>query len=120
MQDTNSWRSRKPDILSSGFMTAWWQAISAFPADAATRPSSYLAFVPDSGNLLAIPDLLEAVAPEVPQGRGAVVYLLAPVRVEGDYSNTPLGKKPHEIPRPLETEKIPAMVEDYRRAAQRA
>jgi N-ethylmaleimide reductase len=44
----------------------------------------------------------------------------SPIRIAGDYIHTPLGKKPHEIPRPLETDEIPAIVEDYRRAAARA
>jgi N-ethylmaleimide reductase len=44
----------------------------------------------------------------------------SPIRIEGDYIHTPLGKKPHEIPCPLETDEIPAIVEDYRRAAERA
>jgi N-ethylmaleimide reductase len=44
----------------------------------------------------------------------------SPIRIEGDYIHTPLGKKPHETPRPLETDEIPAIVEDYRRAAERA
>jgi len=42
------------------------------------------------------------------------------IKIEGDYIRTPLGKKPYEIPRALEAEEIPAIVEDYRRAAERA
>ncbi|MEG3438382.1 alkene reductase [Pannus brasiliensis CCIBt3594] len=34
--------------------------------------------------------------------------------------HTPIGKQPHEVPRALETAEIPAIVEDFRRAAQRA
>ncbi|NEQ39958.1 MAG: hypothetical protein F6K40_28440 [Okeania sp. SIO3I5] len=34
--------------------------------------------------------------------------------------NTPIGKQPYETPRALETEEIPAVVEDYRQAAVRA
>jgi N-ethylmaleimide reductase len=44
----------------------------------------------------------------------------SPIRIEGDYIHTPSGKKPHEIPRPLETDEIPAIAEDYRRATERA
>jgi len=42
------------------------------------------------------------------------------VKIEGDYSHTPIGKQPYETPRALETDEIPAIVEDYRRAAARA
>lgn len=42
------------------------------------------------------------------------------IRLEGDDIHTPIGKLPHETPRALETEEIPAIVDDYRRAAGRA
>ena len=42
------------------------------------------------------------------------------IKIEGDSIHTPAGKQPYEVPRPLETAEIPRVVEDYRRAAQRA
>jgi N-ethylmaleimide reductase len=42
------------------------------------------------------------------------------IRLNKEYVRTPLGKKPLETPRELETDEIPAIVEDYRRAAERA
>jgi len=42
------------------------------------------------------------------------------VKLEGDDIHTPIGKVPHETPRALETDEIPDIVEDYRRAAERA
>ncbi len=42
------------------------------------------------------------------------------IRLEGDDIHTPIGKRPHEVPRALDTEEIPLIVEDYRRAAVRA
>jgi len=42
------------------------------------------------------------------------------VKINGDGIRTPLGKQPYETPRALETEEIPAIVEDYRRASERA
>jgi hypothetical protein len=42
------------------------------------------------------------------------------VKIDGDGINTPLGKKPYETPRALETWEIAAIVADYRRAAARA
>jgi N-ethylmaleimide reductase len=42
------------------------------------------------------------------------------VKLNGDYIHTPIGKQLYETPRALETHEIPAIVEDYRRAAERA
>ena len=42
------------------------------------------------------------------------------VLLNGDLIHTPTGKHPHETPRALETDEVPLVVEDYRRAAQRA
>jgi len=42
------------------------------------------------------------------------------IKIAGEYSHTPQGKKPYETPRALETDEIPAIVEDYRHAAARA
>jgi N-ethylmaleimide reductase len=42
------------------------------------------------------------------------------IKLEGDDIRTPLGNLPHETPHALETDEIPDIVEDYRRAAARA
>ncbi len=42
------------------------------------------------------------------------------VKIEGDGIHTPLGKKPYEVPRALETWEVPGVVADYGRAAARA
>jgi 2,4-dienoyl-CoA reductase-like NADH-dependent reductase (Old Yellow Enzyme family) len=42
------------------------------------------------------------------------------IKINEDYIHTPQGKEPHEVPRALETEEIPLIVEDYRHAAERA
>ena len=43
------------------------------------------------------------------------------IQLEGDGIHTPSGeKKPHETPRALETDEIPRLIEDYRKAAERA
>ena len=42
------------------------------------------------------------------------------IKIEGDHIHTPSGKKPHEVPRALETDEISGVVEDYRKAAERA
>jgi N-ethylmaleimide reductase len=41
-------------------------------------------------------------------------------KLNGDQIHTPLGKKDYETPRALETQEIAGVVEDYRRAAERA
>ena len=42
------------------------------------------------------------------------------IKIHGDTIHTPVGKQPYETPRALETEEVTAVVEDYRRAAERA
>ena len=42
------------------------------------------------------------------------------IKIEGDYIHAPIGKVAYEVPRALETNEIPGIVEDYRKAAQRA
>jgi N-ethylmaleimide reductase len=42
------------------------------------------------------------------------------IPVQGDPIHTPKGKQEHEVPRALETDEIPLIVEDFRRAAERA
>src|SRR5208283_2916714 len=42
------------------------------------------------------------------------------IKINEDHISTPIGKQPYEIPRALETEEVQAVVEDYRRAAERA
>lgn len=44
----------------------------------------------------------------------------SPVKIDGDYIHTPKGKEDYEVPRALETSEIPGLIEDYRRAAERA
>ena len=42
------------------------------------------------------------------------------IKIDEPYIHTPTGKQPHEVPRALETDEIPRVVDDYRQAAQRA
>lgn len=42
------------------------------------------------------------------------------IPLNGEYIHTPNGKESYETPRALETEEIPGLIEDYRRAAERA
>lgn len=52
------------------------------------------------------------------EGRPAVSA--SAIKLNGDYIHTPIGKQPYETPRALETAEVPLVVEDYRRAAERA
>ena len=54
------------------------------------------------------------------QENGQLPVSASAVKLNGDYIHTPIGKQPYETPRALETNEIPLVVEDYRRAAQRA
>jgi 2,4-dienoyl-CoA reductase-like NADH-dependent reductase (Old Yellow Enzyme family) len=51
-------------------------------------------------------------------GRPAVAP--SPVKINGEGINTPRGKLPYEVPRPLESREIPGIAADYARAADRA
>lgn len=42
------------------------------------------------------------------------------IAINGDYIHTPSGKEAYETPRALETAELPGIVDDYRRAAERA
>src|SRR5512135_3648562 len=42
------------------------------------------------------------------------------IKINGDYIHTPQGKQPYETPRALQTAEVGAVVQDYRRAAERA
>jgi N-ethylmaleimide reductase len=51
---------------------------------------------------------------------GALPVAPSAIRLEGDGVHTPLGKKPYETPRALETAELPGIVADYVAAAKRA
>lgn len=51
---------------------------------------------------------------------GQLAVAPSAIPINDEYIHTPTGKQPHETPRALETAEIPAIVEDYRKAAQRA
>ena len=42
------------------------------------------------------------------------------IKINAPYIHTPDGKQPHEVPRALESDEIPRVVDDYRQAAERA
>jgi 2,4-dienoyl-CoA reductase-like NADH-dependent reductase (Old Yellow Enzyme family) len=51
---------------------------------------------------------------------GKLAVAPSAIAINEPYIHTPTGKQPHEVPRALETSEIPRIVDDYRRAAQRA
>lgn len=51
---------------------------------------------------------------------GAPAVAPSAIKITGDYIHTPLGKQPYEAPRALDRTEIPGVIEDYRRAAERA
>lgn len=54
------------------------------------------------------------------QADGQLPVAPSAIKIKGDYIHTPLGKQAYEVPRALETDEIPLIVEDYRRAAAQA
>jgi N-ethylmaleimide reductase len=52
--------------------------------------------------------------------RGKPAVSASAIAIQGDEIHTPMGKCPYEVPRALETDEIPGIVEDYRKAAERA
>ena len=51
---------------------------------------------------------------------GRLAVAPSAIKINEEYIHTPKGKQPHETPRALETEEIPQIVEDYRKAAENA
>ena len=54
------------------------------------------------------------------QENGELPVAPSAIKPGGPYIHTPIGKQPYETPRALETDEVPAIVEDYRAAAERA
>jgi N-ethylmaleimide reductase len=52
--------------------------------------------------------------------KGKLAVAPSAIKINEPYIHTPTGKQPHEVPRALDTSEIPRVVDDYRRAAQRA
>lgn len=51
---------------------------------------------------------------------GALAVAPSAIKLNGEYIHTPEGKLPYETPRALALDEIPGVVEEYRRAAERA
>ena len=54
------------------------------------------------------------------QENGQLPVAPSAIKLNEEYLNTPIGKQPYETPRALESDEIPLIVGDYRRAAERA
>ncbi|MGO9566099.1 MAG: alkene reductase [Desulfomonilaceae bacterium] len=104
-QQAIGWRN-SPGIYTDEQAQAWKQVVEAVHAKGTPMflqlwhcgRASHSSFHPDQG----LP-----VAPSA-------------IKINEDHIYTPIGKQPYEAPRALETEEVPAIVEDYRRAAERA
>ncbi|NEQ63322.1 MAG: alkene reductase, partial [Moorea sp. SIO4A1] len=51
---------------------------------------------------------------------GKLAVAPSAIKINEEYVHTPQGKQPHETPRALETEEIPQIVEEYKKAAENA
>jgi N-ethylmaleimide reductase len=54
------------------------------------------------------------------QENGRLPVAPSAIAIQGDPIHTPTGKQDHEVPRALETDEVPLVVEDFRQAAERA
>ena len=54
------------------------------------------------------------------QPNGELPVAPSAIAIQGDGIHTPIGKMPYEVPRALETDEIPGIVDDYRKAAEGA
>jgi N-ethylmaleimide reductase len=54
------------------------------------------------------------------QENGLLPAAPSAIAIQGDPIHTPIGKQDHEVPRALETDEVPLVVEDFRKAAERA
>ncbi len=54
------------------------------------------------------------------QEKGQLPVAPSAIAIQGDSIHTPTGKQDHEVPRALETDEVPLVVEDFRKAAERA
>jgi len=103
-EQANGW-VQSPGIYTDAMAKGWRQIVDAVHAKGGTI-------------FLQLWHCGRASHSDFHNGRPAVAP--SAVKLNGDTIHTPAGKKPYETPRTLETEEIPAIVEDYRRAAERA
>ncbi|MGB3210728.1 MAG: alkene reductase [Desulforhopalus sp.] len=103
-EQANGW-VQSPGIYTDAMAIGWRQIVDAVHAR--------------SGKIfLQLWHCGRASHPDFHSGEPAVAP--SAVKINGDQIHTPYGKKPHEIPRALETREIAMIVEDYRSAAERA
>lgn len=103
-EQANGW-SQSPGIYSDAMVEGWTSIVEA---------------VHDKGGkiFLQLWHCGRASHSSFHNGKPAVAP--SPIKINEEYIHTPKGKEPHEVPRALETEEIPGLIEDYRLAAIRA
>jgi len=103
-EEANGW-NESPGIYTDAMMDAW-------------KPITDAVHALDGRIFLQLWHTGRASHSSFHQGRPAV----APSAIAngGEYIHTPAGRQSYEVPRALETAEIPRVVDDYRRAAERA
>jgi 2,4-dienoyl-CoA reductase-like NADH-dependent reductase (Old Yellow Enzyme family) len=100
----NGW-NQSPGIYTDGMADGWSQIVEAVHAKSGTI-------------FLQLWHCGRASHSSFHGGEPAVAP--SALKINGEYIHTPKGKEPYQTPRALRTEEIPSIIEDYRRAAQRA
>lgn len=103
-EQANGW-NESPGIYSQAMMEGWKQVVAAVHAK--------------KGRIfLQLWHCGRASHSDFHSGERAVAPSAIPIN--GDYIHTPNGKKPHETPRALDTDEISFIIDDYRKAAEKA
>lgn len=103
-EEANGW-NESPGIYTDAMVAGWKQVIGA---------------VHQAGGRLFLQLWHQGRASHSSFHGGQRSVAPSAIKIDAEYIHTPMGKQPHEVPRALETGEVPRVVEDYRRAAQRA
>lgn len=103
-EEANGW-NESPGIYTDAMETGWRQVVQA---------------VHQAGGVIFLQLWHMGRASHSSFHGGRACVAPSAIRIDGTHNYTPAGAQPYEVPRALETAEIPRVVEDYRRAAERA
>ena len=103
-EEANGW-NESPGIYSDAMTEGWKQTTSA---------------VHQKGSAIFLQLWHTGRASHSSFHGGQLAVAPSAIKINEPYVHTPTGQQPHEVPRALDTSEIPRVVEDYRRAVERA